>query len=306
MAYVPGIIGGTVAIFSGSAMTLASSVKGSTTNPYGIAATPDGSQVWVTESGTNTVSVIPTSTNTITSTVVVGIYPHGIAISPDGTKAYVANTGPNTGPGGSQTVSVVDVKGLTQTATIDVGEAPQKVDVSPDGSQVWVTCADGVYVIDTAAGHARKVSEPLHQPHGVAVTPDGKHAYVTDTERDQVVVLSTSSLRTVRRIGVGRSPWNTAFTADSASAYVSNANEDTVSAIDTASGRVTRTIALGAGSGGQLNHIPTGIALSPEGHIWVACNVSSSMVVIDPSTNAVLESIEIALGDGPTEIAFAA
>ncbi len=306
MAYVPGIVGGSVAIFSGSAMTLASAVKGSTTNPYGIAATPDGSQVWVTESGTNTVSVIPTATNQITSTVVVGVYPHGIAITPDGTTAYVANTGPNTGPGGSQTVSVVDVKSLSQTGTINVGEAPQVVDISPDGSQVWVTCADGVYVIAAAGGHARKVPEPLHNPHGVAVTPDGKHAYVTDTERDQVLVLSTSSLRTVRRTGVGRSPWNTAFTADGAGAYVSNANDNTVSAIDTATGRVTKTIALGSGSNGQINHIPTGLALSPEGHIWVACNVSSSLVVINPSTNTVLQSIEIGLGDGPTEIAFAA
>jgi phospholipase C len=140
----------------------------------------------------------------------------------------------------------------------------------------------------------------------VAIAPDGRHAYVTDTERDQVVVLSTSSLRTVRRIAVGRSPWNTAFTADSAKAYVSNANDNTVSAIDTASGHVVRTIALGSGSGGQINHIPTGIALSPEGQIWVACNVSSSMVVIDPSTDSVVQSIEIGLGDGPTEIAFAA
>lgn len=90
-----------------------------------------------------------------------------------------------------------------------------------------------MYVINTASGHARKVPEPLHQPHGVAVTPDGKHAYVTDT----------------------------------AKAYVSNANENTVSAIDTARGRVVKTIGLGSGSGGQLNHIPTGIALSPEGHI---------------------------------------
>jgi YVTN family beta-propeller protein len=29
------------------------------------------------------------------------------------------------------------------------------------------------------------------------------------------------------------------------------------------------------------------------------------MVVIDPSTNAVIQSIEVGRGDGPTEIAFA-
>ena len=66
-------------------MALVSAITGGMTNPYGVAATPDGSEVWVTESGTNTVSVIPTggsTPNKIASTVVVGIYPHGIAITP--------------------------------------------------------------------------------------------------------------------------------------------------------------------------------------------------------------------------------
>ena len=84
-------------------------------------------EVWVTESGTNTVSVITTSTNKITGTVVVGIYPHGIAITPDGKTAYVANTGPNTGPGGSYVVSVVDVASQTVTGTVNVGEAPERL-----------------------------------------------------------------------------------------------------------------------------------------------------------------------------------
>ena len=124
LAYVPGIVGGNVAIFNTSTFALASAVSGGTTNPYGIAATPDGSEVWVTESGTNTVSVTTTSSNKITGTVVVGIYPHGIAITPDGKTAYVANTGPNTGPGGSYVVSVVDVASQTVTGTVNVGEAP--------------------------------------------------------------------------------------------------------------------------------------------------------------------------------------
>ena len=136
------------------------------TNPYGVAATPDGSEVWVTESGTNTVSVIPTggsTPNKIASTVVVGIYPHGIAITPDGKTAYVANTGPNTGRGGSETVSVVDVSSQTETGTVRVGEAPQVVTISPDGSLAFVTCADGVYVIGTSNGHVSQVSERAAQ-----------------------------------------------------------------------------------------------------------------------------------------------
>jgi phospholipase C len=311
-AYVPAIVGGAVGIFDTSTFTLASAIPSGTTNPYGAAATPDGSEVWVTESGTNTVSVISTSTNKITATVVVGIYPHGIAITPDGKTAYVANTGPNTGPGGSQTVSVVNVSAQAVTGTIDVGEAPQIVTVSPDGSLVFVTCADGLYVINTSSASVSKVRERLHQPHGVAVTPDGKHAWVTDSERDQVVVLSTSSLRNLGRIGVGRTPWNTAFKSDGSSAYVTNANDNTVSVINTTTQRVTNTIPLGSftytdtvTTFTQPNQIPTAIGLAPDNrYIWVACNVSGSLAIIDTTTNTVTNTAQAGLGTEPTAIAF--
>ncbi len=303
-AYIPGIVGGTIALLNGSTYALSSSITGGTTNPYGIAATPDGSQVWVTESGTNTVSVITTATNKITGTVVVGIYPHGVAITPDGTKAYVANTGPNTGAGGSQTVSVIDVASQTAGTPITVGEGPQMVAVCPDGSYVFVTCADGLYAIQSSTGAVSKSPERLRNPHGVSVSPDGAHVYVTEPERDRVVVLSSGSLATVARIPVGSTPWNSAFTADRSSAYVTNANDDTVSVIDTASRSVSATIPLGA-SNGQGNHIPTAVALGPTGAIWIGCNTSSSIVVIDPSSNAVVDSTDIGLGNGPTGIAFA-
>jgi phospholipase C len=316
LAYVPGIVGGNVAIFDTSAMTLVSAITSGTTNPFGVAATPDGSQVWVTESGTNTVSVIPTggsAPNKIASTIVVGIYPHGIAITPDGKTAYVANTGPNTGPGGSETVSVVDVASQKVTATVNVGEAPMTVTISPSGSLVFVTCADGVYVIKAAGGHVDRLDERLRNPHGVAIAPDGKHAYITDTDHDAVLVVSTSRLHTEDRVRVGRTPWHVAFGPGGSSAYVTNANDNTVSVIDTSRRRVTRTIGLGAGTTtdakttfAQLNQIPTAVALSPDDHIWVACNASSSLVVIDPATNAVVKSIDIGLGDEPTGIAFAA
>jgi len=315
LAYVPGIVGGNVAIVNTSTMALVSAITSGTTNPYGVAATPDGSEVWVTESGTNTVSVIPTTGSTpnkISGTVVVGIYPHGIAIAPDGKTAYVANTGPNTGRGGSQTVSVIDVASRTVTGTVRVGEAPQVVTISPDGSLAFVSCADGVYVITTSSGSVRKVPERVRNPHGVAVTPDGTHVYITDSVQDKIVVVNASSLRTMARIRVGKTPWNTAFDAQGSRAYVTNANDNTVSVIDTALRKVTTTIPLGAGATTgthatftQLNHVPTAAAPSPDGNIWVACNASSSLVVINPSSNQVIKSIDLGLGDEPTGIAFA-
>jgi phospholipase C len=210
-------------------------------------------------------------------------------------------------------VSVVDVSSQTETTTIDVGEAPQIVTVSPDGSLVFVTCADGVYVIKTASGRVSKVPERLHQPHGVAVTPDNKHAWVTDSERDQVVVLATNSLRTVGRIRVGNTPWNAAFSADGSTAYVTNSNDNTVSVIDTANQRVTETIPLGSftytdakTTFTQPNQIPTAIALAPDNrYLWVACNVSGSLAIIDTTTNAVTNTAQAGLATEPTAVAFA-
>jgi YVTN family beta-propeller protein len=56
----------------------------------------------------------------------------------------------------------------------------------------------------------------------------------------------------------------------------------------------------------QLHHQPGAIAVNPgDGTVWVACNSSSSLAVIDPSSNAIVSSIEIGLGDDPVGIAFA-
>lgn len=210
-------------------------------------------------------------------------------------------------------MSVINVASQAETGTIDVGEGPQIVTVSPDGSLVFVTCADGVYVIKTASGNVSKVSEPLHQPHGVTVTPDGTQAWVTDSERDEVVVLSTSTLRTLGRIGVGSTPWNTAFNANGSNAYVTNSNDNTLSVINTATRRVTGSIPLGSftytdtkTTFTQPNQIPTAIGLAPDNrYLWVACNVSGSLAIIDSRTNTVYKTAQAGLGSEPTAIAFA-
>src|SRR5918993_1225982 len=57
-------------------------------------------RAYVTNFSDNTVSVIDTATNTVTTTVSVGAGPRGVAITPGGAFAYVANL--------SGTVSVID------------------------------------------------------------------------------------------------------------------------------------------------------------------------------------------------------
>ena len=57
----------------------------------GTATAQAQTRAYVTNNGSNTVSVIDTATNTVVATIPVGFRPFGVAITPDGTRAYVTN-----------------------------------------------------------------------------------------------------------------------------------------------------------------------------------------------------------------------
>jgi len=56
-----------------------------------VAVTPNGAFAYVTNQGTNDVSVISTATNAVVATIPVGSNPLGLAITPDGAFAYITN-----------------------------------------------------------------------------------------------------------------------------------------------------------------------------------------------------------------------
>src|ERR1700730_6312957 len=100
---------------------------------------------YITNQGSNNVSVIDTATNTVIATIPVGSDPYAVAVSPDGSKVYVANVLSNN-------VSVIATATNTVIATVTVGLQPAGVAVSPDGSNVYLANeqSDTVSVIATA------------------------------------------------------------------------------------------------------------------------------------------------------------
>jgi len=84
----------------------------------------------VSNSGSDSVSILDLVGNANLATIPVGHIPSGIAISPDETRAYVANFGDGT-------VSSVDLNAYTVVNTVYVGSQPSSVATTSDGS-VWV------------------------------------------------------------------------------------------------------------------------------------------------------------------------
>ena len=263
------------------------------TNPYGLASTPDGSKVFVTNSGASDVSVLDPSTDAITGSIRVGLYPHGIAMAPDGERAYVANTGPDTGSGGSRAISVLDVEKEAVAAEMTTGLAPRALALSPDGRTLYATCCDGLSIMDAESGVVRAALEDLARANGVAVSPDGRHAYVVNCWQNSVSVVDTGTDEVVRTIPVGATPWNVAFQPDGALAYVTNANEDSVSVIDTGRHAVVDTI--------PVDHIPTGLRVTDD-TLWVSNNASATINVVDLASRGVVGSVPLGLTAQPAGI----
>jgi YVTN family beta-propeller protein len=109
-------------------------------NPAGVAVAPDGAHVYVTNQGSNDVTVIETATNSVISRIPVGTRPPGVAVAPDGGHVYVANTNTLEVATSDNTVSVIETTNHTVETTLPpAGEKP--VGVAATARNVYVAHA---------------------------------------------------------------------------------------------------------------------------------------------------------------------
>lgn len=237
-----------------------------------------------------TVSVIDTSTNTVATTIPVGVYPAGVAVNNAGTRAYVTNAGHNT-------VSVIDTLSNTVIKTIDVGVSPLGLAVNTAGTKVYVanSGANTVSVIDTSNNAVTATVNVGVNPYGVATNQAGTRVYVTNYGGDTVSVIDTTvNPNTVSGVSVGSKPYGLAVAG--ALVYVANSAASTVSVIDTSvSPNAVSTVGVGAN--------PRGIAVNPAGNIVYVTNDGDRTVsVIDAATKTVTATVTV--GVLPSFVAF--
>jgi YVTN family beta-propeller protein len=132
----------------------------------GVAITPNGNDVYVTNADAGTVSAIGTATNTVFKTITVGSGPRAAAVGPLGKALYVANAADGT-------VSVILTATNTVTATIHGFSQPWDVAITPDGNDAYVTNAETGYStvseISTASYTITATATGFNGPFGVAI-----------------------------------------------------------------------------------------------------------------------------------------
>jgi DNA-binding beta-propeller fold protein YncE len=164
--------------------------------PLGVAVSPDGRSVYVTNDMSDNISQYDVGpggalTPKTPATVTAGDRPSRVAISPDGRSVYVTDSGD--GVVANDTVSQYDVDAggaLTPKtpATVAAGDFPFGVAVSPDGRSVYVTNGNSNDISQYDVGPGGVLSPKTQAtvaaaglfPTELAVSPDGRSVYVTN------------------------------------------------------------------------------------------------------------------------------
>jgi len=165
-------------------------------DPIDVAFTPNGKTAYVTNSFDSTVSVIDVKTNSTGSPITGLDHPYGINITPNGETAYVLNL---------DGVGVINTKTNTVTASIDLSSYGNGtgyfMGLTPDGKYLYVpvnkypASKGNLVVINTATNLVTNLA-PAAQlgdfPTAIAISPNGKYAYVTDTVDGTLTVIAIS------------------------------------------------------------------------------------------------------------------
>ncbi|MBL8520007.1 MAG: choice-of-anchor D domain-containing protein [Betaproteobacteria bacterium] len=284
-AYIPiftGFTGSTVSVIDLPTNTLATTINVGT-GPVGAAVNPAGTRAYISNQQSNSVSVIDTATNTVVATVPVGSQPGSAAVNPAGTRVYVPNqtsnsvsvidTSSNTvtatvtgitfpssavvNPAGSKVyvtassgnaLAVIDTGTNAVIGTIPVCAGPYQPVVNGSGTRIYVVCTSGnVSVIDAGSGTVVATVPVGSNPRGIALTPNGAQAWVSNSGTNNVSVIDTATNMVSATLAAGTTPWGVAGNAAGTRMYVSNNGSNNVSVFDTGSNTIVATVPVGVG-----------------------------------------------------------
>lgn len=231
--------------------------------PQDLAVTPDGSQLWVAETGPQTspwspagVSVINTATDKVVASLRLRGSPSQVAFSPSGASAYVVT---------SQGLWVFNTATRHLTGVIRGLGDPRGVAVSPGGKTLYVTDTEAgtLAVINARDNRVTRMIKVGEMPWQVVTSADGRTVYVADADSNAVSVIDAAAGAVSHTITVAGDPDTLELTPGGQQLWVGEAAAATVTVIDTATDAAVGAVNLGgdtpqSGDGYE----PTGIVLT--------------------------------------------
>ncbi|HLJ57563.1 MAG TPA: beta-propeller fold lactonase family protein [Chthonomonadaceae bacterium] len=161
--------------------------------PFKVAFTADGSRALVTEFDEGALAVIDRASGRVVAHVPTGgTEPTGVAATSDGSTAIVTNSL-------SGSVAFVDLRSHKQTGQTETAPA-----------------AGGSAALGNLTAPKAETIPLPGAPWDVVLSPDGRRAYVSVSQLDQIAVFDVASRRVVAHVPTGRRPRSLAITPDGA------------------------------------------------------------------------------------------
>jgi YVTN family beta-propeller protein len=181
---------------------------------------------YITNGGSNTVSVLDVVNLRQDRVIRVGSNPTGVAANTKRNEVYVVNTGSNS-------VSVIDAEKNAVVATIPVHQRPYFISVSADGTRAYVanSGSNNVSVIDLQSRREIAAVGVGEGPGVAAVTPDGNAVVVSNRVGNSVSIIDVKAEK-VRSVWSGcPGATDIAVLPDSSKAFVACSGGHQVMAI---------------------------------------------------------------------------
>ncbi|WP_025663290.1 YncE family protein [Aquimarina megaterium] len=194
--YVANVIGDTVTVINQQLEVTTTIPVGK--RPIGITFNAFNSNVYVTNIGDDTVSVIDSITETILTTIAVGKAPKSVAIRPDNGQVYVINSGANS-------ISSIDANNQVSATIENIGNELTTAGYNPKNNQLYVVSSgeSTVIPIDLDTNIPSTAIPVGAAPYRILYNPNNGLLYVgnradnTYSIIDTDTVIDTLSLGTV-------------------------------------------------------------------------------------------------------------
>lgn len=196
---------------------------------------------------------------------------------------------------------VADLPSGRVTRRVLLPAGPEDVAATGDGGVVIVvsTAAGKVTVLDRATLRPIRTFGGFDEPHIVAISPDGQHAYITDDIRGTLSVIRLSDMRIMSTIPVGAGAHHLTFSPDQRRLWIAlGESASQISILDTADPDHPRVI--GHFSPGFPIH---DLSFSPDGRqIWISSAAGPDVTAFDTNNHHVLFRVRV--GAPPQHLVF--
>lgn len=175
---------------------------------------PADTKLYVTLDNGGLVVLNPTS-GAVATTIPLGSVPlNGLALTSDRSRLYVSSVG------GS--VFEINTAADTVMRSFTFGGRPQDLVVGPGDSTLYAANETGWVQVRDLRTWTRADSIAVPAAFGLALTPDGRQLWVTETQVGQIAVVDCASRTVVETIPVLGAPRHLVITSDGTTAVVAN------------------------------------------------------------------------------------